>query len=206
VQPPTTQSEPRYRVRGDRILDAAVAVFASEGFDRANMEVIAAQASTTKPTLYARFGSKEELFVAAAAREVSIRRDRLFAIYDMPETEPFRERLRRWNDEFFLLAEERPDGFRLIAEGERHPAAKDVLAAAADEIVERITAIVLRVSDRRGRRGARLVASMISGMLTSCAGEAVASGTDLSAAAALCESFLYAALRGLDPSLIDAPG
>jgi hypothetical protein len=102
-----------------------------------------------------------------------------------------------------VLAAERPEGFRLIAEGERHPAAAGVLAEAADEIVERIADIVVNVSGRPGRSGARLVASMISGMLTGCAGEAVASGADLDRAAALCESFLYAALRGLDPSLID---
>jgi AcrR family transcriptional regulator len=200
------QPTPRYRVAADRILDAAVAVFAGEGFDRANMEVIAARAGTTKPTVYARYGSKDGLFAAAAAREARIRRDRLFAVYDMPETEHFRDRVRRWNDEFFVLARERPEGFRLIAEGERHPAAADVLAAAAEEIVERITAIVLQVSGRDGRRGARLVASMISGMLTACATEAVNSRTDLDAAAALCESFLYAALRGLDPTLIDGAG
>jgi hypothetical protein len=34
----------------------------------------------------------------------------------------------------------------------------------------------------------------------------VASGADLDAAAALCMSFVYAALRGLDPSLIDVAG
>jgi hypothetical protein len=44
---------------------------------------------------------------------------------------------------------------------------------------------------------------MITGMLTSCARQAVARQNDLDQAAALCESFLYAALHGLDPDLID---
>jgi AcrR family transcriptional regulator len=195
---------PRYRVAEDSILDAAVAVFAREGHGRASMDAIAADAGITKPTLYARFGSKEGLFTAAAAREMRIRRDRLFLVYDMPPSEPFRQRLRRWNDEFFSLAAERPDGFRLVAEAERHPAAADLLVRAHDEITTRIAGIVLGVSRRRSRHGARLVASMITGMLTACADEALTLGADLEAAAALCESFLYAALRGLDASLIDA--
>ena len=54
----------RPRVAAERLLDAATAVFAEEGFEGATMEAIAARAGTTKPTLYARFGSKEELFAA----------------------------------------------------------------------------------------------------------------------------------------------
>jgi AcrR family transcriptional regulator len=199
-------TDPRYRVAEESILDAAVAVFAHEGFDRANMDAIAARAGITKPTLYARFGSKDGLFTAAAVREMRIRRDRLFLVYDNPAREPFRHRLRRWNDEFFALAAERPDGFRLVAEGERHPAAADLLARAHDEITTRIASIVLNISGRQSRAGARLVASMITGMLTACADEALTLGADLEAPSALCESFLYAALRGLDASLIDTLG
>jgi AcrR family transcriptional regulator len=42
---------PRYKVADEEMLDAACAVFAAEGFDRANMATIAARARTTKPTL-----------------------------------------------------------------------------------------------------------------------------------------------------------
>lgn len=45
------------------ILDAAEAAFLADGFNGARMEAIAAAAGTTKQTLYARFGSKEALFV-----------------------------------------------------------------------------------------------------------------------------------------------
>jgi hypothetical protein len=69
--------------------------------------------------------------------------------------------------------------------------------------VDRIEQLVIQISGRRGPDGSRLVASMITGMLTACARQAVARQNDLDQAAALCESFLYAALRGLDPNLID---
>jgi AcrR family transcriptional regulator len=196
---------PRYKVAEERILDAACAVFAAEGFDRAKMATIAARAGITKPTLYARFGSKDRLFAAAVRREYELRKERLFAAYESDRDEPFRLRLSRWNAAYFDFVRERPDGFRLISEGERSPAGAEIIEHANGEIVDRIAELVVRVSGHEAREGARLVASMISGMLTSCARQAVGRGhVDLDRAAELCEQFLYSALRGLDPELMDA--
>src|SRR3954471_18842725 len=196
---------PRYRVAEEEMLDAACAVFASEGFERATMATIAARAGTTKPTLYSRFGSKEELFATTVRREYELRKERLFAAYGAGDDEPFHRRLSRWNSAFFDFVRERPDGFRLITEGERYPVAAAIIARTNDEIVERIAELVMRVSGREGRPSARLVAAMIAGMLTSCAREAVGRNRiDLTAAAALSGQLLYSALRALDPDLMDA--
>jgi AcrR family transcriptional regulator len=196
---------PRYKIAEEKMLDAACAVYAAEGFDRANMATIAARAGTTKPTLYSRFGSKEQLFAATVRREYELRKERLFAAYETNGDEPFHLRLSRWNSAFFDFVRERPDGFRLISEGERYPAAAAIIARTNDEIVERIADLVMRVSRREGRPSARLVAAMIAGMLTSCAREAVGRGrVDLDAAAALSEQVLYTAMRGLDRELMDA--
>jgi AcrR family transcriptional regulator len=198
---------PLYRIASERILDAATTVFAAEGFDRANMDAIAAQADTTKPTLYARFGSKEGLFEAAVEREYELRKARLFKAYAGGGQEPFRRRLHRWSSTYFDLVRERPEGFILISQGERHPSAAAVIKRANSEIVDRITELVQQVSGRQSDKGARLVASMISGIFTACATEAVSTPkVDIANAAALCESFLYGALRGIDPDLIDAVG
>ena len=204
----TTDVVPRYRVAGDRLLDAATGVFATEGFDRATMEAIAARAAVTKPTLYARFGSKEELFAAAVGREYEIRKARLFAAYaESGDARPFRERLHAWVMAYFDLVRERPEAFLLISAGERHPRAAAVIERASGEVVERIADLVSGISGREGRRGARLVASVIAAMLTSAAREAVrAPALDVDQAAAVCESMLHAALRGLDADLIDAVG
>jgi AcrR family transcriptional regulator len=194
-------------VASEEILDAATDVFAAEGFDRANMDAIAARAGITKPTLYSRFGSKEGLFAAAVEREYEIRKARLFDAYSGRGPEPFRERLRRWSSAYFDLVRERPAGFVLISEGERHPRAAALVRRGNDEVVRRIALLVMDVSGRRGRRGARLVAAMISGIFTACAREAAVNRTlDIPDASALCESFLLGALRGLDPELIDAAG
>lgn len=46
------------------ILDAALKVFAAQGYSGASMEAVAAEAGVTKPTLYSYFPSKESLFQA----------------------------------------------------------------------------------------------------------------------------------------------
>ena len=197
----------RVRIADESILDAATEVFAGEGYDRANMDAIAARAGATKPTLYARFGSKDELFAAAVRREYALRKAALFEAYGAGGELPFRERLHGWTAAYFDFVRDRPAGFELISEGERHPASAAVIEQAGREIVDRIAELVLRVSRRDAPLGARVVAAMITGMLTACAREAARHpGVDLADAAALCESFLYSALRGVDPELIEAVG
>jgi AcrR family transcriptional regulator len=204
--PPTT-AVGRPRLAAERLLDAATAVFAEEGFVGATMDAVATRAATTKPTLYAHFGSKEALFAAAVEREFELRKTRLFEAYGTDEHTPFREQLHVWVAAYFDLARERPEGFALISEGERHTASAAVIERGAGEIIDRIAELVTRTSGRRGQHGARLVATMISGMLRSCANAALSDERiDLADAARLCESFLYSALRGLDPELIDAVG
>jgi AcrR family transcriptional regulator len=192
----------RVRIPEETILDAATAVFAAEGYDRANMDAIAGRAGATKPTLYARFGSKDELFAAAVRREYELRKAALFEAYRAGGERPFRERLHGWVAAYFDFVRERPAGFALVSEGERHPASAAVIEQAGKEIVDRIAQLVVSVSGRDAAVGAHLVAAMITGMLTACAREALHEGADLDKAAALCESFLYAALRGVDPELI----
>lgn len=50
--------------RKQQLLDAALVVFAREGYTGASMEAVAAQAGTSKPTLYKHYPSKEALFTA----------------------------------------------------------------------------------------------------------------------------------------------
>ena len=64
-----TRVEPQFRSlsrdeRRERILWAAKRVMLEKGLDEASMDDVAAQAGTTKPTIYAHFKSKDELFRA----------------------------------------------------------------------------------------------------------------------------------------------
>jgi TetR/AcrR family transcriptional regulator, mexJK operon transcriptional repressor len=64
-------------VRADKrrvILDAAAPIFGDHGFERASIDAIAAAAGVSKPTIYAYFGGKDQLFrdsVADTAAERS---------------------------------------------------------------------------------------------------------------------------------------
>jgi AcrR family transcriptional regulator len=64
-----TGDEPQFRAlsrdqRRERILKAAKRVLLEKGLDEASMDDVAAAAGTTKPTVYAHFRSKDELFAA----------------------------------------------------------------------------------------------------------------------------------------------
>lgn len=57
----------------DQVLDAACEVFLSEGFERTNMDEIAARAGVSKATVYSYFPDKRLLFMEAAKTEISRR-------------------------------------------------------------------------------------------------------------------------------------
>ena len=61
----------------ERILDAAHRVFLERGFDGASIDLIAETARAGKPTIYARYSNKTELFAAAVTRQIDARNARL---------------------------------------------------------------------------------------------------------------------------------
>lgn len=194
----------RYRHTEDGILDAACAVFAEAGFEAAKMSTIAARAGTTKPTLYARFGSKDKLFVATVRREQALLDDHLAAAYDDNDDAPFRERLHRWVIAYFDFVKERPASFQLAFESERPAIADAAVAEITNARIDSIAELVIRVSGRPKGAGPRVVAAMIVGMVRWCVREAVQRpGTDVDTAAQLCESMLYQCMTRLDVDLMD---
>jgi len=64
---PQRRKVPR-AIREQQILDAADACFAKRGYHDASMEEIAELTGITKPIIYAYFGSKEGLYLAAVER------------------------------------------------------------------------------------------------------------------------------------------
>ena len=57
----------------DQVLDAACQIFLTDGFDRANMDDIAARAGVSKATVYSYFPDKRLLFMEAAKTEINRR-------------------------------------------------------------------------------------------------------------------------------------
>ena len=66
-----------------RILDAALSVFAAEGYSGTSMDAIAAKANVSKPTLYQYFGTKEQLFTEIMLAE----RNTMLLAFDHPGTD-----------------------------------------------------------------------------------------------------------------------
>ncbi|MGH3273992.1 MAG: TetR/AcrR family transcriptional regulator [Streptosporangiaceae bacterium] len=195
---------PRHRIAADEVLDAACAVFAAEGFANANMDAIAARAGMTKPTLYARFGPKERLFAAVVRREHAMLSDWVVAEHESGEDEPFHQRLHRWVGVYFDFVRERPDGFKLTFEGERHAAAAQAIEEATDDRIDRITTLVASLSGRPEGLGPRVVAAAIVGLLRWCAREAIRHpDVCLDDVQALCESMVSVAMHGLSLDVMD---
>src|SRR5947207_8092670 len=63
----------------DRLLDAAAAVFAEKGYDRAGVQEIARRAGLTTGAIYSRFTGKAELLQAAIQSRTTDELDDLFA-------------------------------------------------------------------------------------------------------------------------------
>ncbi|MFF5721585.1 TetR/AcrR family transcriptional regulator [Streptomyces buecherae] len=59
----------RLAAKREAILQAAVAIFLREGYDRASVDAIAEEAGVSKQTIYNHFGGKERLFLAAVEGE-----------------------------------------------------------------------------------------------------------------------------------------
>ena len=195
---------PRRRVAADAVLDAACAVFAAEGFANANMDAIAARAGMTKPTLYARFGPKERLFAAVVRREHEMLTDWAVAEHMSGPDEPFHQRLHRWIGVYFDFVRERPDGFKLTFEGERHAAAAQAVEEASDDRIDKITVLVASLSGRPEGLGPRVVAATIVGMLRWSAREAIRHPeVSLDDVQALCESMVSSAMHGLNLENMD---
>lgn len=57
------------------VLDASERVFVRDGYERAQIETIAAEAGRTKGAIYAHFRSKEDIFFALLERKAQARRD-----------------------------------------------------------------------------------------------------------------------------------
>ena len=70
--------------RENRILKAALTVFANAGYSGATMDAVAMKAGLSKPTLYQYFAGKEALFTAMMAA----RRDDMLVALEAPGDAP----------------------------------------------------------------------------------------------------------------------
>ncbi len=115
-------------VREQQMLNAAVTVFAHNGFHAASMDEIAEAAQISKPMLYLYLGSKEELFAACIRRE-SARFLEAVTAGVRPELSP-RDQVANGVNSVFAFAAEHRDSWVMLYRQARlqQPFAQQVMA------------------------------------------------------------------------------
>ena len=185
-------------VREQQMLNAAVSVFAENGFRDASMDSIAARASISKPMLYLYYGSKEELFSACIARESGRFIDAMAVGFDpnLRQSEQARTVVR----EFLRYVDEHRESWRVlyrVAVGTASFAG--IVDESRSQVVEAVAGLI-----RRGTttEGARDIDFELTAVALVGAGEAVADrmsegDVDLETATDLLVGITWRGLKGV---------
>ena len=162
--------------RGERsreaVLNAAMGLFAEQGYEAASMLGIAERAQLSKSVIYDHFGSKADLHRALLEREADALLSEVARAVPAPDTSTPGERLRSGIDAFFRYAEDRPVAWRLLI---RDPPADPELAAAHYGIQRRGTDAVAvlvggeHLDDESKRMHKEMLAELLKSSITGLA-------------------------------------
>ena len=128
----------------ERILDHALRLFSTKGYDATSVREICEGAGITKPTLYHYFGSKEGVYRALVDGALEDMRRRIAQQVSAPGGAE--ERLRRVARGYFEAARSRPDLTRFIFSIAHNPP-ESVPATDFTRFYEEIVAMVAQVVD-----------------------------------------------------------
>ncbi|MFZ3572230.1 TetR/AcrR family transcriptional regulator [Streptomyces sp. BH097] len=190
----------------DQLLDAAREVFHAVGYSAAQIADIARRAGTTRPTLYARFGNKEQLHRRVIEREADVFRAWIGDAYEHGTDLSLAQLARTGMEPLFRLATERAEGFDLLFRGDRagdHPTSlrRQVLGA----VTEQLTGLIER---RRQPYGpalgptAEALAAACVGVAIQVCEHAIDHGGELDEARRLAASFVANAFHNLDLNVL----
>ena len=204
----TAAATPRKGISEDAFLDAAADLFARQGYGATSVDQIALRAGSTKPTLYARFASKEELYARAVEREASLLTSYLFEAYDRAEQEGLREGVSLGMRAAFEFAQQRPSGTALLFEPDMSAPSGEVSEHAVRQVIARVAQImqpILAGDGERGLAGAELLAALMVSLSNAGIRHARRrSIRDLDAVGAAVASFAVEGVTGLDRALFAA--
>jgi AcrR family transcriptional regulator len=127
--------------------------FADKGFHGVSGDDLGESVGVAKPTLYRRFGSKEELYVATVKHECARMLDYLLSAYREAEEMPIPAQVRHCLAAYFAYAREHPASFRLLAQGapDRPPAASAVVENTFRKVDAGVAALFRSTLERLGR-------------------------------------------------------
>ncbi|RSN55517.1 TetR family transcriptional regulator [Amycolatopsis sp. WAC 04182] len=192
------------RPSDDQLLDTACAVFAETGFRGASMALIAATANSTKPTLYAHFGNKQQLYRTCLDREAGKLAQWFSDVYRRSENLPLHQQVRADMRAFFDYAATHPDGFRLLFDSQGSVDSVEVREKLQQAMTQRVAQRIRAVLGGRPAASAELLAAMVVGIAVHGARHALLiHPLDPAKAGELASSLTYAGLRHLDSELLD---
>jgi AcrR family transcriptional regulator len=193
----------------NEFLDAAAVMFARNGLEGSSMEDLAAAANTTKPTLYARFGSKDELYERVVRREADAFIENVLASYEAAKTLPIHDTIEKPMAAWFQYIDQHPGVLQLLFAPDRSTAAQRIADEVEERIVDGLALMVEQALARSGRSAppqSRYLATMVFGAtLHATRHNTRARDLTISRAVALSTSFIGAGYRGLDAGLLTTP-
>lgn len=206
MPPSTVTTAPgRQRFSDDDLLDAALELFHARGYHVLQMSDLAAAAHTSRPTLYARLGSKEEIYIRVLEREARLLQSALYAEYARATSAPLGEVVEIAMLAFFRFAQARRAGFNLLFRSEPGGPGHGIGERAMDEVIEQVAQLIdsyiVRSGHQPGSRTPLLAAAGVGAARQVCQ-YALDTGHDLEKAGALVTAFAAAALRLIDADLL----
>ena len=206
ARPATSPSGRRFEE--GHLLDAARHVFHTEGYTSAQVADIARRAGTTKPTLYARLGNKEQIYLRVVQREVEVFRGWVVDSYEQGGRLPLADLAEVGMEPLFRFATERAEGFDLLFRGDKTGDRSAVLRRElVNDITEQLTALINRRREAAGPalgEGAALLAAACVGVARQVCEHALDHGSDLKTAQRVAVRFVENAFRSLDLDTLTA--
>jgi AcrR family transcriptional regulator len=200
-----TTAPGRQRFSDDELLDAALELFRARGYHALQMTDLAAAAHTSKPTMYARLGSKEEIYIRVLEREAGLLQSALYAEYARASSAPLGEVVEIAMRAFFRFAQARRAGFDLLFRSEPGGPGHGIGERAMDEVIGHVAHLIdtyiVRAGHRPGSRTPLLAAAGVGAARQACQ-YALDTGHDLEKAGALVTAFAAAALRLIDADVL----
>jgi AcrR family transcriptional regulator len=198
---PTTPARWRRRYTEDELLDAALMTFDGGGYQSAQIAEIAEAAGTTKPTLYARLGSKEEIYLRLVEREAERFKSLLADAYQRAAALPLPELVGLSVRAFFDFARRERASFDLLFRSEPGRPGPEIGRRAVDEVIDRIAELGAAVYVRTGRNpgpSVELLAAANAGVAVQVCLYAIDHGRDLDEAEKLAAAYIESAQRCID--------
>lgn len=196
-------SYPRQRrFTEEGLLDAARELFHEQGYQETQISDIAERAGTTRATLYARIGNKEEIYTRMLRRESDVLKSWLLAGYEKAADLSLHGMVDAALKPFFRFAEERRPGFDLLFGTEPGLPGSEVGQQFLSEIMvpvsELIRSRIESVGGQAGPVGTAAVAVATIGVTLHTGIYAINQNLDLDATFDVGTAYIESAFRSLD--------